>query len=372
MAFDLNNLTKNPPVWFRQGGEWNDVIIGVMGRLVRNLPGHAFPGWSTAEGRKAVADILVPAILNQPGFRNAYHAEMTELGYGCRRALLERRQLSPCMAARQDGCHLIINRKQDIVVMVNEEEHLTIHGFAPGLDFRTLLVQLRRLPERLGKELVFARNSRFGYLSSLPGEAGDGVQLYVVLHLPALTVSNMMPQVNRSVEKLQLNIAPFFPQLGEECGNTFVLYSNPAPAGEQANVLQHLIDVTTTLADREQQVRNRLMDLPAKGDIFLANRISRCYGLMRYSLALSAAEWVDALSMLRLGVAFSYISSEEATQDELLAELATLTITGGDFSNGQEPEPRPHPRAATTAEQTRSRIIRHFLEHTFLNTVPGA
>ncbi|MBQ7023887.1 MAG: hypothetical protein IJN29_09915 [Akkermansia sp.] len=372
MAFDLKNLTKNPPVWFRQSGTEEDVIIGVMGRLVRNLPGHAFPGWSTAEGRKKVADILVPAILSQPGFRNAYHAEMTELSYGCRRALLERRQISPCMAARQDGCHLIINRKQDLVVMVNEEEHLTIHGYAPGLDFRTLLSQLHRLPERLSRDLHFACNSRFGYLSSLPGEAGDGVQLYVILHLPALTVSNMMPQVNRSVEKLQLNTAPFFPQLGEECGNTYVLYTNPAPYGGMATMLEHLIDVSATLTTRELQVRHRLMELPTKGDHFLADRINRSYGLLRYALSLSGAEWVNALSLLRLGVNFSYIVSDDAEPEELLAELAALTITGGDFAEGQDPEPRLHPRASTAAERARCKTIRHFLNHTSLTTAPGA
>lgn len=371
MAFNIVTLYKQLPVWFRQGGEMDDVVTGVMGRLVRNLPGHAFPGWSTAEGRKAVADILVPAILKQPGFRNAHHTEMSELPYGSRRALLERRQLSPCMAARQDGCHLIINRKQDTVVMVNEEEHLAIHSYAPGLNFDILLPQLMKLPNALGREMSFACNGRFGYLTSLPGEAGDGIQLYAVLHLPALSLSNMMPQVQRGIEKLRLNIAPFFPQQGEDCGNTYVLYTNPAPTGGLEGLKEHLVSVVGSLAERERQVRHRLQELPRNGDFFVADRINRYYGMLRYALAISTAEWIDALSMLRLGVSFSYITSEQMGKDELLAEFAALPIRNGDFCCGVEQAPRIHPRASTMAEVIRSRDICDILAHTQLLTAPG-
>ncbi|MBQ8899929.1 MAG: type II secretion system F family protein, partial [Akkermansia sp.] len=101
MALNFNTLQKTCPPWFRTPGAEDDVILGIMGRLVRNLRGHAFPGWSTAEGRQAVAGQLLPAILAQPGFKTAYHAEVSNLDYGYRRALLE--QLS---TAADDGAPL--------------------------------------------------------------------------------------------------------------------------------------------------------------------------------------------------------------------------------------------------------------------------
>lgn len=366
MALNFQNLAKQLPLWFRRGGDEGDVVMGVMGRLVRNLPGHTFPGWSTAEGRKAVADILLPSILEQQGFKTAWHAEMPELSYGVRRALLERRQISPCLAARCEGCHLIINRSQDTVVMLNEEEHLVIHSFAEGLDFDTLFTRMQRLPEGLSRSLSFAHSTSRGYLTSLPGEAGEGIQLYVVLHLPALTLSNMMPQVGRGIEKLQLNMSPFYPNLGEECGNSCVLYTHPVPTGALQEVREHLEDVVDTLVTREHQVRLQLLELSRKGDVFVEDRICRSYGLLSYARAISAAEWADALSLLRLGVWFGYISAEDAQPEELLAELAQLAITGGEFCDGQEQSERAHPRAATAAEQARATAIRHFLNHTTL------
>ncbi|MBQ8479575.1 MAG: hypothetical protein IJ503_04215 [Akkermansia sp.] len=370
MALNFNTLQKTCPPWFRTPGAEDDVILGIMGRLVRNLRGHAFPGWSTAEGRRAVAGQLLPAVLAQPGFKTAYHAELSNLDYGCRRALLERRQLSPCMAARQDGCHVIINRKQDTVVMLNEEEHLAIHHFSNKPDFAALLTGLYQLPRNLENRFDFAADSRNGYLTSLPGESGEGVQLYTVLHLPALTLSNMMPQVTRSIDKLQLNIAPFYPQYGEECGNIYVLYTAPVIYGVMEEMITHLNDVMYTLVEREHQVRDRLLDLHDTGDLLLADSVNRSYGLLRYARAITLAEWVDAISMLRLGVVCGFVQPTEGTEQQLLTELAAQLLYGGDFADGNDiPEP-PHPRAATEPQKARSRAIQSILNRTTLLTAP--
>ncbi len=371
MAFNFQSLQKICPPWFRGPGAEEDVVLGIMGRLVRNLRGHAFPGWSTAEGRRVVAEQLLPAILSQPGFKTAYHAELSSLDYGYRRALLERRQLSPCMAARQDGCHVIINRKQDTVVMLNEEEHLAIHHFSNKPDFAALLTGLYQVPRNLEMQFDFAANNRNGYLTSLPGECGEGIQLYTVLHLPALTLSNMMPQVNRSIEKLQLNIAPFYPQYGDECGNIFVLYTAPVIYGALEEMITHLNDIMYTLVEREQQVRDRLLDLHENGDLLLADSVNRSYGLLRYARAINLSEWVDAISMLRLGVVCGFVEPTESSEQQLLTELAEQLLHGGDYADGEDiPEP-PHPRAATEPQKARSLAIQSILNRTTLLTAPG-
>lgn len=372
MGFSYKTLREVLPPWFSHVRGDGGIYIGMMGRLVRNLKRHAFPGWSTAEGRKAVADILLPLVKNVPDFRNMRHAEMPELDYATRRALMERRQLSPCMAARQDGCHLLINRKQDTVVMINEEEHLVTHSFVSGSDTDTLFTRLYRLPNELEKSVDFARDAQLGYLTSMPQEAGDGLQLYVVLHLPALRLSNEMPSINRSIEKLDLNIAPFYPQLGEDCGNMYVLYTDPIQNGATANELDRLNDIAHTLVRRELEIRMRLVKLPSHGDLFVLDIVNRSYGLLSYACSVSAAEWTEALSMLNLGISLGYINSDDADRDDLMAELAELSLLGGDYADATETAPRPHPRYPTLREQKRRVIVRHFLNHTRLVTHPEA
>ncbi len=374
MTINIENLQKTSPIWYRHAGSEGDVILGVMGRLVRNLRGHAFPGWSTAEGRRTVAEQLLQAIQKCPGFKSTLHAEMSELDYGMRRALLERRQISPCMAARRDGCHLIINKRQDTVVMINEEEHLVIHNFYEKPDFTGVIERLYRLPDMLSDDfgIEFATHPRHGYLTSLPGEAGEGIQLYATLHLPALTLSNIMPQVTRAVDKLQLNLAPLYPQFGEECGNTYVLYTAPIIHGALEEMSNHLTNVMMRLAEREKQVRERLLALHNQGDCFLADRINRCYGMLRYACAIPMPEWLEAISMLRLGIHCGFIEPKEGTTEQLLADLAEQPVLGGEFATGMPIPERTHPRQATPPEKARSQSIQRILSNINLLTAPVA
>lgn len=284
--------------WMLECDDEQDVVIGTIGRLVRNLPGYRFPGWSTAEDRRAVSDILLPALKGLRGFKNAYCCEMLELSYEQRRALMVRKQLTPCMAARQDGCHLIIPEKRNIICMVNEEEHLVLHACRAGNSIRETINELRRLASALESKVSFAHDSRNGYLTSMPGESGDGIQIYTVLHLPGLTISNMMPQVTKAMEKLHINISPYYSDGEDDTGNLFIVYSIPGPEGSTEELMTHYRNVLKQLINRELQVRAKLAEEPG---LVLADKVARAYATLSHSRRLSLQESRNAISVLRLG-----------------------------------------------------------------------
>ncbi len=298
MATQLSSIIRNRPAWLTSEGEMEDIVIASLGRLVRNLPGHCFPGWSTASSRRAVADTLLPLLLARPGFKSAYHAEMSGLRLEERRMLLERKLITPCMAARQDGCHVIIPRKQDCTIMLNEEEHFVMHFFRHGMDLHNILVDAGRFADALEKDLPLAHDPARGYLGSLPAEAGDGIQLSVVLHLPALVLANMLPQVTRALEKLHMGIAPFFGGMQEDTGNCFIVFSHPAQPGGTPAAMQSLERVVHILVLREIQVRARLR---ATRPFDLADQVGRAFGSLCYAVRVSYRELLDSLSLLRLG-----------------------------------------------------------------------
>ncbi len=322
MATHLNTLLKTVPSWLSCEGEMADVGIATLGRLVRNLPGQPFPGWSNAESRHAVVDTLLPAVLARPGLKSAFHADMAELSLEQRRLLLERKLITPCMAARQDGCHIIIPRKQDIAIMLNEEEHLVAHFFRQGLDFNNVLTDMQRFADALEKEVPFARDAAHGCLTSLPTEAGEGMQLYVVLHLPALTMADTADQLTRGLEKLQVNIAPFYNGMQEDTANTYVLFTNALPLGKAREAMQQFEEVASTLVLREVQMRTRLM---TTSPFELADRLGRAFGMLCYAMKLSYREMLDALSLLRLGNQCGLFNWEQS-EEEVMGRVAALNL----------------------------------------------
>lgn len=284
--------------WIVECEDEQDIVIGTIGRLVRNLPGYRFPGWSTAEDRRTVSNILLPALRGLRGFKNAYCCEMTELSYEQRRSLMVRKQLTPCMAARQDGCHLLIPEKRDIICMVNEEEHLVLHACRAGNSIRETINELRRLASALESKVNFAQDSCNGYLTSMPGESGDGIQIYTVLHLPGLAISNMMPQVTKAMEKLHINISPYYSDGEDDTGNLFIIYSIPGPKGSTEELMTHYRNVLKQLINRELQVRAKLTEEPG---LVLADKVARAYATLSHARRISLQESRNAISVLRLG-----------------------------------------------------------------------
>ena len=364
MAKSFNSLMKKLPPWFSIPGEEEDVIIGTMARVVRNLTGHAYPGWSTEEGRKAVAAKILPAIQKLPGNKTAaYYAEMTELDYTQRRVLLERKLMSQCMAARQSGCHIVINGKQDTTFMINEEEHLAMHLFSSEAKHHTLIQRAKKICDTLSKELQFAENAAGEQLTSLPAEAGSGVQLYTIMQLPALVMADMMPQIHRGLEKLMLNIAPFYSQLGDDAANLFVIYTAPIRKGGEAEIANHLYDIVLTLAEREHEVRSRLVN-SAKTLGVMQDAISRAYGLLRYSLRLEYAECLNALSMLRLGLISGYVIADEEAPASVIRDIASFYLATAPYGM-QYLSPDS---TETTIELTRALFCKQLIEKLELTT----
>lgn len=319
----IDTLLKNVVGWESDRNTTDGVVIGSIVRMVRNLPGHPFPGWSSSESRAAIAEKILPVIRSIRGFKTAFCSEMSKLSYGERRALLTRKQLTPSMAARQDGCYVIIPQRKSIYLMVNEEEHLVAHVFRDGLDLSSGVEELLALNDLLEDELTFAHTSQHGYLTSIPTEAGDGLQLYTVLHLPALSQANMMNQVTKALEKLHVNISPYYSDAQDDTGHLYVLFSIPGPEDTVDEMIESFEGIIGHLVRREQQVRRKLMASPEQ---HLQDAIARAYGLLTNCCRLSLKELRDSVSLLRLGTLLGLIHWD-APERETLTTLHRFALS---------------------------------------------
>ncbi len=317
---NLHKTLLSAPVWM-SGRPGEDIVMATIGRLVRNLRGHAFPGWSTAEGRARVASEIIPVITSLPGLsRETICAEMSELDYETRRALLASKMLTPCMAARGEGCHLILPRRRHLAVFVNEEEHLVIHIFRSGDAVYSVTGEMKRIAADWDGRFPLAHDAAFGYLSSLPSEAGDGLQMYQILHLPALTMAGMMQQVTRAAEKLHVSVSPFYSDGNDDTGNTYVFFSVPGPEGSADELSSYFRHVIEHLCVRERQVRVKLMENSAEQ---VTDCIGRAYGLLRHARRLTLKELRDTCSVLRLATALGHLMWDGGA-DEGIAALREL------------------------------------------------
>lgn len=299
MPINFKTLLKAAPCWLRDTRNGDDNVLTTVVRMVRNLPGHSFPGWSTAEDRAAVANEILPVLSSHPCFRYCHQAEMTELDHHERCILLERRQITPGMAARQDGCHLLISRNQEIFAMVNEEEHLCLHIATPGFGVERVMDTADDISRHLERKLHFARDAQNGYLTSVPQEAGAGLQLFAVVHLPALSMTGSMEKVGRALEQLHMSITPFTGD-PEDCSCLYILYTCPFPAGATTVITEHFSDVCKILVMKELRMGDLEFEREDGPDPI--DTIYRSFGLLSYACALDYRELLSALSLIRFGL----------------------------------------------------------------------
>lgn len=349
MMTAAQKFLTTPPAWLLQP-DAEDIVLCTVGRLTRNLPGIPFPGWSTSQDRSAAAERLLPVLRARRGFKTAWQAEMTELDYEARQLLRTQLLISPPMAARQGGCHLIIPQRKNVCFMVNEEEHLAAHFFRRGLDVEGVHDDMARTAEELESAVPFARNRRNGYLASYPIEAGEGMRFYAVLHLPALNMAGTMQQVAAGLEKLHVNLNSVYRTEGnEDSGNLFGMFSLSGPENSTQEIAEYFRRVMQTLTERERQMRCRLSGTP------LQDNVGRAYGLLRYAHRLSLRELRDSLSFLRLGTVTGLIRWEEPHAVSMLLglqfDLTRLTVLS--------PEHDGYTADAARAEQVRSFFLNH-------------
>ena len=191
----FSTLLKNPAEWMRTSGPRNDIVITSRVRLARNLEEHPFPGWAEQEDRSIVMKIVRPVLENLDEMNRAFSEEMTELSAIEKQVLVERHLVSREHAAKGAGCATVMNRNQTISIMVNEEDHLRMQAIRPGLQLLSAFRSLNSIDTDLDKELNYAFDSQYGYLTACPTNLGTGMRASAMLHLPGLVLSEQINQV---------------------------------------------------------------------------------------------------------------------------------------------------------------------------------
>lgn len=297
----IEHLLQQPAGFLAQSGPESDVVISTRIRLARNLRQFNFPAASTPEERIEICAIVDEAAgfsdeLGKNGMLEFYLQELSSVE---REILLERHLSSHDHLQKAQGAMLLCSSDESVSVMVNEEDHLRLQLLKPGLQLEDAWKSIDRLDNELGEHLAYAFDDRLGYLSSCPTNTGTGMRASVMLHLPALALSGVIPATLNGIAQLNLTVRGLWGEGSSNCGNLFQV-SNKFTLGEkEESLISELAQVVEQLIRQERAARRLLL---AKEQSRLLDHIGRSYGILRYSYLLDLPEASDALSMVRLGV----------------------------------------------------------------------
>ena len=315
----FSTLLKHPADWMTGEAEGNSVVLTSRVRLARNLCREPFPGWATKERRVSVLERVKPEVESLPEMKDGFSVELDGLSSLQKQVLVERHLISREQAARGEGSAAIVNRKQALSLMINEEDHLRMQAIRPGLALSEAYELVSGIDTQLEGCLDFAFDHELGYISACPTNLGTGMRASVMLHLPGLVLSDQVGQVLQAVGKLQLAVRGYFGEGTESLGNLFQI-SNQSTLGEsEETIIRRIERVIGRVASHEHNARRKLFEDDPE---MVFDQVGRAYGTLRHAYIIASKEALNLLSLLRLGAELKFFPSDTVRAcDSLLMEI---------------------------------------------------
>ena len=315
---NLSTVMTGSGEWLRGEGPHHEIVISSRVRFARNLRNRAFPGWGKKQARLDVLELIKSRVEELPEMQESFSALMQDLSAIDKQVLVERHLISREHAAKGVGSAVVMNRRQTLSIMINEEDHLRMQSMRSGLQLKQAFKLVDKVDTSLENDLEFAYDPQLGYLTACPTNVGTGMRASAMLHLPGLVLSELINQVVQAVNKIGLAVRGLYGEGTEAMGNLFQI-SNQTTLGEKEDeIIARLTKVIETIIEKERDARQVLLQ---KKSNTLSDQIGRAYGVLTFAHAMSSKEALNLLSIIKLGMDLgAFPEDRRFSIDELFIE----------------------------------------------------
>ena len=326
---NLSEMIHNAACWLNGAEDEEGMVVSCRVRLARNLKTAPFATRSTQADKEAVIEQVLGAAQHSGQLRAATFFPMEMLGGSERQVLVERHLISPALAESKGQRGVLFNRDESLSVMINEEDHLRLQAILPGLQAREAWNRACSLDDELGAGLDYAHSQKWGYLTACPTNTGTGLRISVLIHLPALVLTEGMERVLRGLTQMSFTVRGFYGEGTNAAGNLFQISNQNTLGCAEEEIVEELIQVTRQLIEFERDAQETLMDDAA---FQVEDKVWRAFGLLSHARVLSSQEFMNLLSAVRLGYSLGLIkdvSSSFMNQLMIVTQPSHLQIEAG-------------------------------------------
>jgi len=312
----LRPLLDSGPAWLAAGGPDEDVVVAARVRLARNLATGPFPQQMDHDAAEGLVTAAREALDGEAD--GACALDPSDLPDADAEFLVERSVATRDLLHGGRPCLLWFVPDGLRGLMVNEEDHFRIQGFAAGAALEAAWQNARTVERRLRKRFRFAASEQYGYLTSCPSNVGSGLRGSLLLHLPAMARAKApMQRTLQAARSASLEVRGVHGEGSRALGNLYQI-SNQRTLGTQAeDQLRAVVDFGREVAAYERATRKRMGEDPgARRE--LTDEVRRAATLLRDAAGMATSEALDVLSKLRLGALCGVAEEAEAPVDERL------------------------------------------------------
>ena len=323
----IHNILTNTGEWMRGEGPHHQIVVSSRVRLARNLRNFSFPGWAKKTERLQILEAIKPQVEGLAEMSDAFSVYSQDLSALEKQVLVERHLISREHAAKGVGSAVVMNRKQTLSIMINEEDHLRMQGIRSGLQLKTVFKMIDKVDSALEERLDFSFSPQLGYLTACPTNVGTGMRASAMMHLPGLVLSEQINQIIQAVNKVGLAVRGLYGEGTEALGNFFQVSNQTTLGQREEDIIADLQKVIERVIENEQNARQMLLQ---KRPNTLLDQIGRGYGILQHAYSMNSKEALNLLSFMKLGIDLGFFPEEcSRPLDELFMETQPAHLQKG-------------------------------------------
>jgi protein arginine kinase len=296
----LTDISNDINEWFDGSGPMADIVISSRIRLARNLAGYKFLSRCSDKEKSEILDKLRDIMMSLDLGDKVFYVSVNDAPTLNKHFLVERHLISRHHAFGKGPRGVVIAEREFFTAMINEEDHLRIQVLKAGCQISQCAEQINRIDDMIEKKVDFAFSSRYGYLTACPTNVGTGIRVSVMLHLPALKITDQIEKFFNAAKDLNLAVRGLFGE-GTEAASDLYQLSNQATLGVAESEIVSRFEKTIIPEIIEYENAARAQLLSKQSDV-LDDKISRAMALLQNAHLISSQEALFLLSHLRLGI----------------------------------------------------------------------
>lgn len=309
--------------WLEPQG--NDIVLSSRIRLARNMKDIPFPDKLNEEKGKEVVKKVEEAFYNSSYAKQNYKSKyLWNSGDFVNASYFEKHLISNKLLANYKKSAFIVDNKETVSIMVNEEDHIRLQCITSGFNLEEAYDTADKLDNLLEERLDFAFDEKLGYITACPTNIGTGLRASVMLHLPALSMNNYMNSILNAVTQVGMTIRGLFGEGSKAEGNLYQISNQITLGLSEEEIINNLKAVVSQVIEKEQLYRSQLMKTYK---LDLEDKIYRALGILRSAVLLDSKECLNLLSSVRMGVEMGIIKDvESGVLNSLLVETQPATL----------------------------------------------
>ncbi len=257
---NIRELRDTTAGWVKEKGPFDHIIVSSRVRLARNIVDIPFPYKASDRQLKKIFELSEKLFSKNEIFEKFKLIKLNNLTDLDIQFLVEKRLISIAQAKFNRPFRAFAYNFEEVTsIMINEEDHFRLQCIAPGLQLKKIWEMIDWYDNQMGEELKYAFNENEGFLTCCPTNVGTGLRVSLMMHLPALMITNHLDDLMTAVVQRGYAVRGFYGEGTDFQGNIFQLSNQSTLGLPEKEIIRNLELVSKKLIEKEQKARDKLM-----------------------------------------------------------------------------------------------------------------